>query len=114
MNRVVMTWRREFHGSPPERRHEGRAPIANKLDDLELVPPKRRVDFDVVRNSDFTQQLEKIALSLKKMNIRVPQGIVSIEDEIEPAVAGLGNHYKEGNARAGNGQMSWLEKMSRF
>src|SRR6266478_2914611 len=91
-NHRVMMRRRKFYRGAAYREDEGLAAIANVADDAQFMAPKRGVNGISIIHSGGGEHVEKCGLRLEKMDIGIPQRIVSVEDQIEAAVARAGYH----------------------
>jgi len=66
-----------------QRHHIGPTTVADFLDNREFMRPNRSVDARVIVQSDPLERRDKGGLRLKEMDVGIPQGVVSVENQIE-------------------------------
>ena len=66
-----------------QRHHIGPPTVTDFLDNREFMHPNRSVDASVIVQSDPLERRDKGGLRLKEMDVGIPQGVVSVENQIE-------------------------------
>jgi hypothetical protein len=84
-HRSVMMRRQEFDHHPLQGSHIRAAAVTNIRDYAELVPAQRTADLGMICHCDAAEDLYEGSLRFKEMNVRIPQRVVSVEDQVQAA-----------------------------